>query len=116
MEVTCLVLYNVCATFNIIFMLFEITRFVRNRSNRKKSMLNRKMEKNNTIWFCDFSKVVTWWLCALALSWVTETEIYQSTQTVDLTLSSLNLPLSSHSLQAANCCRNSRLVVDEDDL
>ena len=33
-----------------------------------------------------------------------------------LTLSSLNLPLSSHPLQAANCCRNSRLVVDEDDL
>ena len=32
-----------------------------------------------------------------------------------LTLSSLNLPLSSSS-QAANCCRNSRLVVDEDDL
>ena len=31
-----------------------------------------------------------------------------------------NLPLSSylhlHPLQAANCCRNSRLVVDEDDL
>ena len=33
-----------------------------------------------------------------------------------LTLSSLNFPLSSHPLQAANCCRNSRLVVDEDDL
>ena len=33
-----------------------------------------------------------------------------------LTLSSLNLPLSSSSLQAANCCRNSRLLADEDDL
>ena len=40
-----------------------------------------------------------------------------------LALSSLNLPLLSSSttslhptLQAANCCRNSRLVVDEDDL
>ena len=33
---------------------------------------------------------------------------------VDLTLSNLNIPL--HPLQAANCCRNSRLVVDEDDL
>ena len=33
-----------------------------------------------------------------------------------VTLSSLTLPLSSHPLQAANCCRNSRLVVDEDDL
>ena len=33
-----------------------------------------------------------------------------------LTLSSLTLPLSSHQLQAANCFRNSRLVVDEDDL
>ena len=32
-----------------------------------------------------------------------------------LTLSSLNLTLSSHPLQAANCCRNSRLVVDADD-
>ena len=35
---------------------------------------------------------------------------------IKLTLSSLNLPLSSHPLQAVNCCRNSRLVVDEDDL
>ena len=33
-----------------------------------------------------------------------------------LTLSSLNLQLSSHSLQAVNCYRNSRLVVNEDDL
>ena len=33
-----------------------------------------------------------------------------------LTLSSLNLQLSSHPLQAPNCCHNSRLVVDEDDL
>ena len=33
-----------------------------------------------------------------------------------LALSSLNLPLSSSSTTAANCCRNSRLVVDEDDL
>ena len=33
-----------------------------------------------------------------------------------LTLSSLNLPLSPQPLQAANCCRNSRLVEDEDDL
>ena len=32
------------------------------------------------------------------------------------TLSNLNLPLSFHPLQAANCCRNSRLVVDKDDL
>ena len=32
-----------------------------------------------------------------------------------LTLSSLNLPLSTCQ-QAANCCRNSRLAVDEDDL
>ena len=30
-------------------------------------------------------------------------------------LSGLNLPLHLHPLQAANCCRNSRLVVDEDD-
>ena len=56
MEVTCLVLYIVCAMFNIIFILFAITRFVRNRSNRKKGMLNRKIEKNNTLWFCDFSQ------------------------------------------------------------
>ena len=35
----------------------------------------------------------------------------------DLTLSSLNLSLSSSSsLQAMNCYHNSRLVVDEDDL
>ena len=33
-----------------------------------------------------------------------------------LTLSNLNLPLYPHPLQAANCCRNSRLVVDEDEL
>ena len=35
-----------------------------------------------------------------------------------LTLSSLNLPLHCHLhlLQAANCLRNSRLEVDEDDL
>ena len=35
---------------------------------------------------------------------------------VALTLSGLDLPLSSHPLQSANCCRNSRLVADEDDL
>ena len=34
----------------------------------------------------------------------------------DLTLSILNLQLSSLPPQAANCCRNSRLAVDEDDL
>ena len=33
-----------------------------------------------------------------------------------LTLSSLTLHCHPHPLQAANCCRNSRLVVDEDDL
>ena len=33
-----------------------------------------------------------------------------------LTLSSLNLCCHLHPLQAANCCRNSRLVVDGDDL
>ena len=33
-----------------------------------------------------------------------------------ITLSSLNLHCHLHPLQAANCCRNSRLVVDEDDL
>ena len=33
-----------------------------------------------------------------------------------LTLSSLNCHCHLHPLQAANCCRNSRLVVDEDDL
>ena len=33
-----------------------------------------------------------------------------------LTLSNLTLHCLLHSLQAANCCRNSRLVVDEDDL
>ena len=33
-----------------------------------------------------------------------------------LTLSSLTLHRHLHPLQAANCCRNSRLVVDEDDL
>ena len=32
------------------------------------------------------------------------------------TLSGLNLPLSSSSTTSRNCCRNSRLVVDEDDL
>ena len=32
-----------------------------------------------------------------------------------LTLLSLNLPLSSHPLQVVNGCRNSRLVVDEDE-
>ena len=32
------------------------------------------------------------------------------------TLLGLILQLSSHPLQAANCCRNSRLAVDEDDL
>ena len=31
-------------------------------------------------------------------------------------LSSLTLHCNRHPLQAANCCRNSRLVVDEDDL
>ena len=33
-----------------------------------------------------------------------------------LTLSSLTLHCHLHPLQAANCCRNSRLAVDEDDL
>ena len=33
-----------------------------------------------------------------------------------LTLSSLNFHCRLHPLQAANCCRNSRIVVDEDDL
>ena len=33
-----------------------------------------------------------------------------------LTLSILTLHCHLHTLQAANCCRNSRLVVDEDDL
>ena len=33
-----------------------------------------------------------------------------------LTLSSLTLHCHLHPLQAPNCCRNSRLVVDEDDL
>ena len=33
-----------------------------------------------------------------------------------LTLSSLTLHCHLHPLQAANCCRNSRLVVDENDL
>ena len=33
-----------------------------------------------------------------------------------LTLSSLNLPLTSHPPQGANFSRNSQLVVDEDDL
>ena len=33
-----------------------------------------------------------------------------------ITLSSLTLHCHLHPLQAANCCRNSRLVVDEDDL
>ena len=34
-----------------------------------------------------------------------------------ITLSSLNSPYRHfHRLQAANCCRNSRLVVDENDL
>ena len=32
-----------------------------------------------------------------------------------LTLSILTLHWHLHPLQAANCCRNSRLVVDEDD-
>ena len=37
----------------------------------------------------------------------------------DSTLSGLKIPLSSSSItsrELANCCRNSRLVVDEDDL
>ena len=34
----------------------------------------------------------------------------------NLTPSSLTLHCHPHPLQAANCCRNSRLVVDEDDL
>ena len=33
-----------------------------------------------------------------------------------VTLSSLTLHFHLHPLQAANCCRNSRLVVDEEDL
>ena len=33
-----------------------------------------------------------------------------------LTLLSLTLHFHFHPLQATNCCRNSRLVVDEDDL
>ena len=33
-----------------------------------------------------------------------------------LTLSSLTVHCHLHPLQAANCCRNSPLVVDEDDL
>ena len=33
-----------------------------------------------------------------------------------LTLSGLTLHCHLHPLQAANCCRNSQLVVDEDDL
>ena len=33
-----------------------------------------------------------------------------------LTLSSLNIPYSIYQLQAANCCRNYRLVVKENDL
>ena len=35
---------------------------------------------------------------------------------VPLTLLILTLHCHLHLLQAANCCRNSRLVVDEDDL
>ena len=35
---------------------------------------------------------------------------------IDLTLWSLNNHYHLHSQQAANCCRNSRLVVNEDDL
>ena len=34
----------------------------------------------------------------------------------DLTLSSMNLPLSSSSTTSRDCCHNSQLVVDEDDL
>ena len=37
-------------------------------------------------------------------------------QYFNLTFSSLTLHCHLHPLQAANCCRNSRLVVDEDDL
>ena len=33
-----------------------------------------------------------------------------------LTLASLTFHCHFHPLQAANCCHNSRLVVDEDDL
>ena len=40
----------------------------------------------------------------------------QSNYSGTLTLSSLILHCHLHPLQAANCCRNSRLVVDEDDL
>ena len=35
---------------------------------------------------------------------------------ITLTLSILTLHCHLHPLQAVNCCRNSRLVVDEDDL
>ena len=38
------------------------------------------------------------------------------TELKGLTLSSLNYHCHLHPLQAANCCRNSRLVVDENDL
>ena len=35
---------------------------------------------------------------------------------IPLTVSGLKLPCHLHPLQAANCCRNSRLIVDEEDL
>ena len=42
---------------------------------------------------------------------------YLKYQTLGIsTLSIMNLPCHHHPLQAANCCRNSRLVVNEDDL
>ena len=42
--------------------------------------------------------------------------ILEYNNTLDLTILNLNLHCHLHPLQAANCCRNSRLVVDEDDL
>ena len=38
------------------------------------------------------------------------------TMSTGLTLSGLSLHCHLHPLQAVNCCRNSRLVVEEDDL
>ena len=46
----------------------------------------------------------------------TTTVIQIITSVVFLTLSSLTLHCHLHPLLAANCCRNSRLVVDEYDL
>ena len=55
-------------------------------------------------------------LCFTDLFFQTQNKPVSDTMDTCLALSSLNLHCHLHPLQAANCCRNSRLLVDEDDL